>query len=491
MPIYDNLKVPVNKESDTMMVLNERSSETLCVQIYNKIKSEILSGNLSVGSKLPSTRTLSKSLNVSRNTVEAAYQQLSSEGYIKSKPCSGYIVEEIHNLEITDSEVKSSNANVNHMTEANFNKDNEEPYLYDFKYGALSSGNFPLNTWRKLTNQCLSSISAEKMLCYNDPKGEIELRIEIMKYLSKSRGVHCTPNEIILCAGVQNCLEQLSVLFSGYSKQVAFEEPGYIGSRDVFINNSYEIIPIPVEEDGLDIEKLEASNEKIVYVTPSHQYPTGAVLPIHKRLKLLDWAKRKDGIIIEDDYDSEFRYNSKPIPSIQSIDSNGQVVYIGTFSKSLAPSLRMSYMVLPKKWIEKYDKIFGTYNCQVPWLQQKVLEEFMSLGHWDSHLRKITHSYKKKHDTLIQCINTQMENKVVIHGKNAGLHILLEFKDGLTEVEAINRAKKVGVKVYPVAPYFINPKSYKNNMVCIGFSGMSEESILQGIALLKDAWFNK
>lgn len=473
-----------------MILLNEASSETLCVQIYKKIKSEILSGNLSLGSKLPSTRTLAKSLNVSRNTVEAAYQQLSSEGYIKSKPCSGYIVEEIHNLEITGLEMNVIKANADYRTEPSINKKNEETYSYDFKYGALSSGNFPLNTWRRLTNQCLSSVSTEKMVSYNDAKGEAELRIEIMKYLSKSRGVNCTLSGIILCAGVQNCIEQLCVLFREHSKKVAFEEPGYVGSRDVFINNSYDIIPIPVEEDGLSIETLETSEGKIVYVTPSHQYPTGAVMPIQKRLKLLDWAKRNGGIIIEDDYDSEFRYNSKPIPSIQSIDSNGQVIYIGTFSKSLSPSLRMSYMVLPQKWIERYDKVFGRYSPQVSWLQQKVLEEFMFTGHWDSHLRKITLSYKKKHDTLIESINELMKDKVVIHGKNAGLHILLEFKTGLTEVEAIDKAKEVGVKVYPVSPYFINADNYKNNMVCIGFSGMSEEHIVEGINLLKDAWFS-
>ena len=215
---------------------------------------------------------------------------------------------------------------------------------------------------------------------------------------------------------------------------------------------------------------------------------TGTVMPIAKRLKLLDWAIRKDGIIIEDDYDSELRYNSKPIPSIQSIDSKGSVVYIGTFSKALSPSLRLNYMVLPQAWLEKYHKRFKMYQVSVPIVQQKIIHQFMHLGHFDRHLRKIYLINKRKHDILIHTIQELMGNTVIIYARNAGLHILLEFNNGLTEKELITKAKNHGVKVYPVSMFWMRKDEYLNNMVLLGFGGIPESDIVEGIKMLKKAW---
>lgn len=470
-----------------MIILNNNSSSPLYVQIYEQLKKEIISEQLLEGTKLASTRNLAVTLSVSRNTVESAYLQLSSEGYVSSKAGSGFIVEKLDRTIISKlkkQDYKDIEEHKTTMPEVNSDKD----YKYNFQYGNLSASDFPLPLWKKVSNKCLSSLNAEDMMSYNANKGELELRMEIMKYLNKSRGVLCNPEQIVLSSGIGHSLSLLCQLFRSDFNQIALEDPGYSGARNVFINNGYNVIPISLEKNGINIEELENSSAKIVYVTPSHQFPTGSVMPISKRLKLLDWAIRKNGIIIEDDYDSELRYNSRPIPSIQGIDSKKSVVYIGTFSKSLSPSLRMSYIVLPQPWAERYDKFFNKYHASISLIQQNIIQQFMYLGYWERHLRKICISNKRKHDILVHTIHELMGDKVIIHGKNAGLHILLELNNGLCEKELIEKAKDYGVIVYPVSTSWIKLDKYSNNMVLIGFGGMSESEIIKGIEILTNAW---
>jgi GntR family transcriptional regulator / MocR family aminotransferase len=472
-----------------MIVLNNDSDSPLYIQIYEQFKEKIISGQILVDGRLPSTRSLSSTLNVSRNTVESAYLQLCSEGYVRSKAGSGFIVEKLDRTIISKLN-KEDISNIKEPKKILSEASSEDNYKYNFQYGSLSAPDFPLLLWRRISNRCLSSINAENMTSYNASKGEKELQIEIMKYLNKSRGVSCNPEQIIISSGIEYCLSLLCQLFRQDSHQVALEDPGYFGAKDVFINNGYSVIPIGLDKDGINIEELEDSSAKIVYVTPSHQFPMGSVMPIQKRLRLLDWAIRKNGIIIEDDYDGELRYNSRPIPSIQSIDSEGSVIYIGTFSKALSPSLRLNYMVLPQRWFDRYDKLFNSYRSSVPIIQQKIIQQFMYLGHWDRHLRKISLSNKRKHDVLVHTIEELMGNKVIIHGKNAGLHVLLELNNGLCEEELIKKAKDYGVKVSPVSIFWMKSDKYTNNMVLLGFGGMSENDIFEGIGLLSKAWFS-
>lgn len=470
-----------------MIIINGESDIPLYLQVYNQIKEQITTGQILVGEKLPSTRKLSTTLNVSRNTVENAYQQLCSEGYIESKAGSGFIaikLDYIDNPKPISKGLKNIREIKNISNEENFNNNCK----YNFQYGGLSSSDFPQGLWRKITNKCLSSIDAENFTSYKATKGEPDLQIELMKYLTESRGVSCNPEQIIITSGMEYCLSLLCQLLRGDLQKIALEEPGYSGAKNIIINNGYEVIPIGLDKDGINIGELESSSAKIVYVTPSHQFPTGSVMSIQKRLKLLDWAVRKEGIIIEDDYDSEFRYNSRPIPSLQGIDRKGCVVYIGTFSKSLSPSLRLNYMILPPALLEKYDKSFNRYQCSVPFIQQKVIKQFMHLGHWDRHLRRICLSSKRKHDILIKTIQEQMGSNVIIHGKGGGLHILLEFNNGLSEEQLIERAKNCGVIVSPVSAFWMKPDKYSNNMILLGFGKMSENEIVEGIIALKNAF---
>jgi GntR family transcriptional regulator / MocR family aminotransferase len=467
-----------------MIVINDESNLPLHIQIYEQMKENIVTGQIPEGSKLPSTRKLSITLNVSRNTVENAYQQLCSEGYIASKAGSGFISLKLDSMEVSR---PTSESFMKEFEEIVYEEKPNNNYKYNFGYGNLSASDFPLSLWKKISNKCLSSISPENLTSYKASKGELDLRIELMKYLTESRGVSCNPEQVIISSGMEYSLSMLCQLFRGSYDQIALEDPGYRGAKNIIINNGYNVIPISLEKDGINLEELENSSAKIVYVTPSHQFPTGSVMPIQKRLKLLDWAIRKQGIIIEDDYDSEFRYNSRPIPSLQGIDSKGCVVYIGTFSKSLSPSLRLNYMVLPKSLLEIYDKIFNRYQVSVPFIQQKIIQQFMHLGHWDRHLRKISLSSKRKHDVLIHTIHELMGDKVIIHGKNAGLHILLEFNNGLSEVELIERAKNYGVIVSPVSVFWMRPEKYSNNMILLGYGEMPEGEIVEGIRTLKNA----
>ena len=468
-----------------MIVLNEESQFPLYTQIYQQIKEQITDGELDEGSRLLSARLLAKTLNISRNTVDAAYLQLCSEGYIKSKPCSGFVVEKFDNAMFAELKTKKINRRENDMPVRAVDADDR---TLNFQYGKLSIEDFPVRLWSKFSNQNMHD--AAGLAAYGDRKGELELRVEVMKYLNKSRGVHCRAEQVIICSGTQPCLSLLCQLFRKDHSAIAIEDPGYDGARCVFINHGYNVQPIGVTPDGLDIRQLDESMAKLVYITPSHQFPMGFVTPIQKRVELLEWASRRDGFIIEDDYDSELRYSGRPIPSLQCIDTAGHVIYIGTFSKAFSPALRVSYMVLPEILLNRYEDIFGKYNSPVPWLQQKNLANFMISGQWESHIRKMCLSCKKRHDLLLSLIHSEFGEKVTIHGRNAGLHVILEVHTNMQENELISRAQGSGVRVYPVSQYWMRPNIYSDNMILLGFSSLSESDITDGIHRLSQVWFD-
>ncbi len=472
-----------------MLILDKNSDMPLYMQIYHQLKEKIISGKLSEGSVLPPIRTMAKTLMVARNTVESAYQQLCSEGYVHSKVGSGYKVQKI--------EVK--NFDKLYTNQIDFEKIVSQEQIheqgashiaqYNFQYGRLDISNFPLRIWRRLLNQVLLSEDIVHITAYNEKKGDLELRIQIMKYLDESRGVVCKPEQIILCSGAMSALGLVSQLLMQDIKIAAVEDPCYDSAREILVNHGYQVFPIGLENDGIHLEQLKTAGAKMLYTTPSHQFPNGIVMPINKRLQLLEWADKNCAYIIEDDYDSELRYNSRPIPSIHSLDKRGRVIYINSFSKALAPGLRMGFVVLPEELLDIYQANFSNYDCSIPWLEQKVMYHFIQQGHWNRLLNKISVTSKRKHDTLISTINDEMGEYVKIYGKNAGLHILLEVNNGMSEKELIESAKKADVKVYPVSNYWMNLQRYSNNMVLIGYSSLSEEEIVLGIKRLSSVWF--
>jgi len=471
-----------------MLVLDKNSKNPLYMQIYYYYRDKIATGKIEEGTMLPPIRTLANDMRISRNTVESAYQQLISEGYISSKMCSGFKVRNIES-NLYSKYIAESNAPNSSSRETAHEQGVVKTRKYNFQYGRLSIVDFPAQVWRKLVNQALLSENVDCLAAYNDRKGLQELRVEIMRYLFDSRGVVCRPDQIILCSGTLSCLNLISELLMKEIRAVAVEEPSYDSARMVFVNHGLDLIPLELQEDGIDMDALGKTSARLLYLTPSHQFPYGCVTKINKRLSLLEWANNNDAYIIEDDYDSELRYNSKPIPSMQSLDNKGRVIYLNTFSKALAPGLRASFIVLPQNLLDRYQASMNKYNCGVPWLEQTVLFEFMRQGFWKKHLRKVCLSNKKKHDILIETITNLMGDNVTVHGKNAGLHILLEVKNGLCEKELIEKADHAGVTVYPVSNYFSSLGNYSGNMVLLGYSGLTEGDIVEGLQLLNTAWF--
>lgn len=480
-----------------MINIVAESNTPLYQQIYEQVKQQIIDGVIREGTRLTSTRTLAKNLCVGRNTVENAYAQLCLEGYVLNKPGSGFVVMDIHGDSLSSlfpntikaHQQSDSPSLTSSVQPVGLSYNLTKECLYDFQYGNLNQTSFPSSLWRRLTADALSSFDAKRISFYNDMQGELELRTEILKYVRESRGVRCSPEQIVLCCGTQYALGVICQLASRNKRQIAVEEPGYDGAGIIFKNNGYEIMPVSVGTEGINLGELEHCPAKLVYITPSHQFPTGAVMPIHNRLQLLQWAAKVDALIIEDDYDSEFRYHTRPIPSLQSNDTEGRVIYIGTFSKSLSPGLRLSYIILPEQLVPEYHRIYSGYYCTIPWLQQKIISLYMSRGHWERHIRKVCLQNKKRHDTLVQAITEHLGDKVRIHGSNAGLHLLLEFTNGESQEWLIERAKVFGVQVYPTKPYWQRVEHCEANFILIGFSLLTEKEIAEGIRLLKDAWF--
>ncbi len=459
-----------------MFILKNDEAIPLYKQLYHQIRERVLSGQLSADSRLPSVRDLADELSVSRNTVEGAYQELYAEGYIYSKPRSGYFVSALD-------QVSAPLSLSDHRRKHPRLPERPVPYLYDFHPARLDRESFPAALWRKCFTDCLRE-SFRELSQYSAPQGEWGLRCNIQKYLERSRGVICEPEQIVICAGLQQSLDIVAQVLKREHSKVAVENPGYHLPRSVFRNHSYDLVPVPVASTGLDVEALKASGSTIAYVTPSHQLPMGYVMPVANRLKLIEWAQSSGSFIIEDDYDSELRYQGKPIPSLQGLRPGGNIIYLGTFSKILSPALRVSYLVLPRSLLSDYRRMFQDYCASVSLLEQITLAKFMELGHWERHIRRMRTIYKKKHDALLQAVEHHFGPRVEIMGQGAGLHVVLQLlANNLDETELIGKAQEKGIGLFPFSVTRVtdHPDSLK---LLLGFGGMTASEIEQGVALL-------
>lgn len=333
--------------------------------------------------------TVSSHLGVSKNTVESAYHQLIAEGYVASKARIGLTVPPLKKpilfppLQETRRKIKGPLEN------------KEETFEYDFKYGDIDVSSFPLYIWKRCLTKALIN-EPEQLLNQGEGQGDIGLRRELANYLFQSRGVHCSVDQIVICSGTQHAISLIIQLLSNGDRSVAMENPGYDGAQAVFNNHEWSIKPIRLEQDGIDTEQLQKIDAKVAYITPSHQFPYGRVLPIQKRLSLLEWAHQNNSFIIEDDDDSEFRYQGQPIPSLKALDAQESVIYLGTFSKSFSPAVRVSYIVLPQSLMDVYHHMYVNYYQSVPSIIQKGLSIFMNEGHFTSHIRRMRKVYQKK-----------------------------------------------------------------------------------------------
>jgi len=458
--------------------LERKSKEPLYEQIYNFIKREIRSGSFPASTRLPSTRALALHLEVSRSTAQIAYEQLLSEGYIEVVPCKGYYVSGIETL-----------IEVPKILE----KKQQSPVLaqsslaVDFSPGGIDWKHFPYSIWRKLSRNILSD-EHKDLFAAGDSQGEFRLRSAIASYLHYARGVYCTPEQIVVGAGNEYLLMLLSQLIDD-NRIIAMENPTYRQAYRVFRSLNQEVVSVEMDKNGMNVKLLEETKASIAYVMPSHQFPFGIVMPVKRRQELLAWAQSGEGrYIIEDDYDSEFRYKGIPVPALQGTDHHQRVIYMGTFSKSIAPAIRISYMVLPAKLMEVYNNKISFYASTVSRVDQMILAKFIGEGYYERHLNKMRGIYKSKHDCLLNALKA-LEDRFEISGDYAGTHILLKSNNGSREEELIKKAGEKSVGVYGLSSYYIGeyPENYEGTIL-LGYADLSEEEIEAGISLLKEAW---
>ena len=453
-----------------MYLLYPKSKTPLHIQLYMQMKEDILS-HYNIGEKLPSIRKVATQYNLSKTTVESAYTQLYAEGYIESRPKSGYYVSELY------FDTFSKNNRVTDIIETT-----PKQYKYDFFPARLTHDSFPLKLWKRLYTKSINDTL--DLGAYSDGQGELGLRQEISKYVIGSRGVKCQPNQIIICSGFSDAMGLLAKLLKKTYTNLAIENPGYHVARRVFEEYSYKIDKITVGKQGLDLEKLKDSKTKLLYITPSHQYPTGVTMPIANRLKLLEYMHQINGLIIEDDYDSELAYYNRPIPSLQGLDKHDRVVYMGTFAKSLSPALRVSYMVLPKHLLPLFKESYDAHFPRVSLMTQKTLELFMFEGHWEKHVRKIRTLNKKKHNIMLKLFQKNLGETYEVLAQGGGLAILIMPTVPFDWDNFMTLAEENSIKLYLAK----ERSGGEFEALRMGFGGFSEEALQEAIALFAKIW---
>jgi GntR family transcriptional regulator / MocR family aminotransferase len=482
---------------DIVIKLDNGLSLPLHKQLYDELRQAILEGRLLPGRRIPSTREMAKSLGVSRSTVTQSYEQLLSEGYLETVIGSGtYVCKQLPDdllnsqaVKITDkitySTIKLSQYGKILVNTENVPRIHEKKLEISFRYGRPAFNEFPIKLWRSLLSRyCCASLD---WLDYSvEPLGYKPLREAIASYISRVRAVNCEPEQILITNGTQQALDLIMRLLIEPGEVIALEEPGYLSARLIFQTSGAKLLPVAVDESGLIVSKLSYANKNIrlVYVTPSHQFPTGATLSLPRRLELLAWAAQNGALIIEDDYDSEYRYGDRPIPALQGLDKSDSVLYIGTFSKVLFPSLRIGYLVLPKSLVAIFTRAKWLNDRHLPLLEQQVLADFIVEGHLERHIRKMRSLYDCRRQVLVQALKFHFGEKAVILGEKAGLHIMVKLKIHLDDDEIIQRAAKVGVGMLSASQHYLD--SPNSGEFIFGYGELNEQQLVEGICRLRE-----
>jgi GntR family transcriptional regulator/MocR family aminotransferase len=471
------------------LVIDAALPEPLHQQVYNQLRSAILSGRLTSGQRLPPSRTLAKNFGLSRTTVTQGYDQLISEGYLQTRPGAGtYVCTQLPEILLEAEPVEQSAQPAANITLSAYGRRVSqaplrafrESYEISFRYGHPALDLFPVELWRKLlskhcreTNQWLNYA--------DDPFGYWPLRQAVADYLQHSRAVHCTSEQVIITSGSQQALSLITQLLVNPDDSVAIEEPGYRGARHIFRSSGATLLPMPLDRNGLIVDKLvdHEDTPRLVYVTPSHQFPTGALLSLPRRLALLRWAWKSGALIVEDDYDSEYRYGGRPIPSLQGLDSHASVLYVGTFSKVMFPSIRLGYLVVPESLGEVFGKAKWLADRQPHTLTQYALAEFITAGHLERHIRKMRLCYERRRNTLVQALHQHFGKDVKILGDSAGLHVMAKLPLNLSDDQIVAKAASVGVEICSARIQYEMPLN--TGEFVFGYTDIDEERIREGI----------
>lgn len=453
-----------------LLNINPKNKKPLYIQIYERIKNKINQSELLQGQKLPSKRQLALNNGVSQNTVMKAYDQLLVEGYIRSEERRGYFVEDIDFLQMP---LQSKRSPEDFELEK---KKNKTPLL-DLTRSNPDPSLFPFSVFSKIYTSLLNS-QDEGLLRASKGQGLFELRHEVAAYLSQSRGVPCQTDQLILAPNSQLLLE---ILFNLYSEiqQIGMEDPGYSGYQSLFKVRQIEEKAIPVDQEGITIDELYKSGVDTVFVTPNHQFPTGSIMPLERRQQLLIWAQEKpDRIIIEDDYDSEFKYSGIPVPPLIQLDHHQQVVYLGSFTRILSPSIRLSYLVLPEKMMKRFNSLYTHLSSSLNSFTQYAVYKFIKDGHFTSHLNRSRRLYKKKRDLLIQSIQ-KIDSKAIFYGEEAGLSLLVKPSHYFNGPRLQELCLKEGIRLNLLSDYKDQPSEQDEKILFLSFSSIPLEKIDQ------------
>jgi GntR family transcriptional regulator/MocR family aminotransferase len=476
-----------------------RSPHTLQAQIVEQFHDLICGGALHSGSAVPSSRELSAQLHVSRNTVVEAYDKLIKEGYLYTQRALGtYVSKSVPEDTIAERAQKLLYHTPSRQRAADLplpytgrglpglHKPGDPALLYDFALGRTDPQSFPEKLWRRLILDCLGGAPA-RMSEYNDPAGLLELRQLITNFLGPARRMVVSPEQVIIVAGCQQGLNLAAHLFLGSGTCVVMESPCYRGAAFLFESYGAMLLPVPVDELGIDVGRLPMQPVKLVYVTPSHQFPTGVTLSLDRRIALLEWAAKVGAYILEVDYDADFRYEDSPLPSLHALDRHRCVIYMSSFSHSIGPGLRLGYVVVPRDLIRAATTIKALIDNGLPWLEQATLAEFIRDGSLVNHLKRIRHTYRIRRDTLIKALHRHFGD-VEFSGTEGGMHLVWRVPQGFPPAQELQvMARSQGVGVYPLQDSpacFYDHMEHRDRLLLLGYSSLTEAQIDQGVGRL-------
>lgn len=458
---------------------NENIKKPRYEQLYRHIRDGIAAGDPPLGSRLPSKRKLARHLNLSLNTVENAYAQLAAEGFIETVEKKGYFVLPVVARQHPVAEAQP-------VVERRPEQRRDGTAKFVLRNNAVDTASFPLATWSRLMRDSLREDHAA-LVKELHPQGDYQLRQQIAAYLQEYRNMAVSPDQIVVGAGTAYLLGMLSELLP--RRKFALEEPGYLMLARSLQGRGVPFAAIPVDEEGMALSPLKSSGASVCVLTPSNQFPLCRVMSISRRMQLLDWAsERPQRYLVEDDYDSDYRYALKPAPALHSLDRGERVVYFNTFARTLTPSLRIAYMVLPPSLLDIYQPRRQLYSCTVSGFEQRTLSRFIQGGHYERHLNRMRTIYKRRRNAFMAGLDALVaQRRVTIGGMEAGLHLLLSSRKGLTEQELVARAAKKGVTVFGLSGFY-HGAAGETNTVIAGYGGLQELDLTQAGTLLCAAW---
>ncbi len=450
-------------------------------QVYDAYRAAILSGRLRPGQRLPSTRALAAALGFSRLPALNAFEQLLHEGYIEGRVGAGTFVASALPDDLTRAPGSGATARAPYRPPGA----RDEGGLGPFRVSVPALDHFPHRVWARLLARHGRRLSNE-LMAYGDPAGYGPLREAIAEYLRTARAVRCDAAQVLIVSGSQMALQICALALLGAGRTVCVEEPGYPGARDALRLSGARVAPVPLDDEGLDVERMAALGRRprLVYVTPSHQYPLGTSMSAARRLALIAWARRSNGWILEDDYDSEYRYASRPLGALQGMGPDARVIYIGTFSKVLFPSLRMGYMVVPPALWDRFVRLREALDIFSPTLSQAVLADFLREGHFARHLRRMRKLYLGRRNALVERIRARLGDLLTIHSAEAGLHLSAFLPPGVDDREVLRRAAAMGVTATALSTCYAGRRARSG--LILGFGGSDERRIGEAVETLRE-----